>query len=872
MTDYDLGLIDDVVYACNGNCNVRVLLTDNNIGVSGETITLTGLASNLTAITDDNGIATFNITNINETKNISVEWDSFDDNGVIVYHDSSTLNGSLVCLGIRLVDRLEQMGVQGISPTDGLTTLVDEILNINPSVGGIEFDTSIDCNASVESFEVGESFTLTGTLEADYNDTSQADVDLEGFLSGATVKIVDEEDNVLGSCTTDSNGDYSLSYTTITAGNLRIKAVFEGTEYYNECESDMIEVIQSLIQYEPCTSVSSNWIKSHNDLSVTADDTGMTIYNSTDDLRSVTLNKTGTDSNVYDWNSPQKFEFEVVSIGSQRFLFQLYDGQNNWFLDSSYYHINNGDIVSGEIIDTSIIFKINGVQKGSTFNFSGNNVRAVLILTGGLSIKIKNFKVYNVYVDPTPSTVALTGSTDVVTTGETSTITAKVKNADGYALDGMSVKFYENNVLKDTVITVNGEATYTYTGTAKGAVTLKAECGSLQQTFIIYDSIVYDKGLSGTGNHNDIWTIPSTTTFERKAEYSEWVLTEELNKYLKLNEIIPLNSIIEFEISINNNTTGAFFDILLNGSRMASANYTHVGYGGHENEWVHMQLIFADDTITLVNLNNNQSHVCAENVSYDTFRFLTYAATYQRVMKIRNFKLYKAYIDPTPNNIVLTGSTDVVTNNETSTLTAKVKNSDGYSIDGVQVKFYENNVLKDTVTTSGGKATYTYTGTANGLMNIKAECESLQETYIIIDANPNYYDSFSTDTSNRYWYDSSVGNSIAITNDKLALTIGTSRKYVQLRTQDSRSTLDINDYLGKTVGLQCDCDTPSKTRVGIYYSLDGSTYVNNVGTYGKLSNTQEIPSDAQTVLFRVDCTGGSSGDVFNIDNIAIYTV
>lgn len=127
--DYAIEFDESSYNTCNGSCTITATLTDNNNPVSGETVTLTGTGSSITATTDNNGIATFNLSNISENKILTVTFDEVSDTATLTYN-LATLNGSLTCLGKKLASNLTSKGVTGVDYTDGLTSLADEILNI----------------------------------------------------------------------------------------------------------------------------------------------------------------------------------------------------------------------------------------------------------------------------------------------------------------------------------------------------------------------------------------------------------------------------------------------------------------------------------------------------------------------------------------------------------------------------------------------------------------------------------------------------------------------------------------------------------------------------------------------------------------------
>ena len=119
------------------------------------------------------------------------------------------------------------MGVTGASASDGLTTLAGKILNIAPSVGGITPTVSITITTPT-SPGVGNNVILSATVNADYDDTSATDVDLKGYLQGATLTWK-EGNTVLGTSVSDVNGVATYTINNITSGTHTYTAIFDGT-------------------------------------------------------------------------------------------------------------------------------------------------------------------------------------------------------------------------------------------------------------------------------------------------------------------------------------------------------------------------------------------------------------------------------------------------------------------------------------------------------------------------------------------------------------------------------------------------------------------------------------------------------------------
>ena len=240
--DYTLNFDKSTYYTCNGNCTVKSTLTDNGGIVTGETVSLTGTGSTLTAVTDSEGIATFNLTNLAENKTLTVSYQNASTTADLVYWDGTTLMDSLYCLGKKLEINLKAKGITDIDFTDGLTSLVNEIPNIEPSIGGIILDTALSITASSNSVYVGDTVTFSGKLSCSFDDETPSDDDMEGYIKTALIEVYNGN-TLLGSTSTDNNGEYSYTYTTTTAGTLSVVASYDGTDYYEDCVSSSVSVV-----------------------------------------------------------------------------------------------------------------------------------------------------------------------------------------------------------------------------------------------------------------------------------------------------------------------------------------------------------------------------------------------------------------------------------------------------------------------------------------------------------------------------------------------------------------------------------------------------------------------------------------------------
>lgn len=196
-------------------------------------------------------------------------------------NDTTTLNGALQELGETMADNLVSMGVTGASASDGLTTLAGKILNIAPSVGGITPTVSITITTPT-SPGVGDNVILSATVNADYDDTSLTDVDLKGYLQGATLTWK-EGNTTLGTSVSDANGVATYTINNITSGTHTYTAIFDGTGTDYESATGTISITPTsyIVDISGMTDQSSEFGTILNFRSTGSSGTGSISYDST---------------------------------------------------------------------------------------------------------------------------------------------------------------------------------------------------------------------------------------------------------------------------------------------------------------------------------------------------------------------------------------------------------------------------------------------------------------------------------------------------------------------------------------------------------------------------------------------------------------
>lgn len=136
-----------------------------------------------------------------------------------------------------VVNNLLAMGVEA-SMDDGMTTLANKIKDIEPTIIVEAFDIDLTLSANDTSVYVGDTVVLSAHLTASY-DTE--DVDLVGDLQNASVNFY-EGNTLLGTSITNSGGVATYNYTVVNDTDLSFTASFDGTENFDDADSNTVNV------------------------------------------------------------------------------------------------------------------------------------------------------------------------------------------------------------------------------------------------------------------------------------------------------------------------------------------------------------------------------------------------------------------------------------------------------------------------------------------------------------------------------------------------------------------------------------------------------------------------------------------------------
>lgn len=384
-----------------------------------------------------------------------------------------------------LANNLKSMGVSSVDETNGLTTLINAVLNIEPSIGGLDLDTSLITTTTQEIIGLGESIILTSTLRASYDDTTVVDVDLSGVLTGATVKFYNGT-TLLGTGITDLNGIATYTYTPSQLGNFTFHTVFEGTENFTNCTSNNVNITvinaPTSLVLQADKSILSNYDNDNCTLTATLYDNNntpmeglMVVFKNGDIvLDTITTNSGGVAT--YTYNSQ--------GVGDVTITAECMNLQETYTLeDCNYYSETGTTLIQNDSTDTSypsdIPYHHEGTDKYMVeFDFTmKTQFRFYYASTEVTSKGDQQDYGYgfsrNSYGEFVISTRTTTTSNSSYTTGLTNGETRRIK----MIIDGTTVSFYDNgNLIRtqtNTWLTTHPPAYFSWATWGTGTVTVK---------------------------------------------------------------------------------------------------------------------------------------------------------------------------------------------------------------------------------------------------------------------------------------------------------------------------------------------------------------------------------------------------------------
>lgn len=384
-----------------------------------------------------------------------------------------------------LADNLKSMGVSSVNETNGLTTLINAVLNIEPSIGGLDLNTSLVITTTQEIIGLGESIILTSTLRASYDDTTVVDVDLSGVLTGATVKFYNGT-TLLGTGITDLNGVATYTYTPSQLGNFTFHTVFEGTENFTNCTSNNVNITvinaPTSLVLEADKSILSNYDNDNCTLTATLYDNnnipmeGLSVVFKNGDivLDTITTNSGGVAT--YTYNSQ--------GVGDVTITVECMNLQETYTLeDCNYYSETGTTLIQNDSTDSDYPCDIPYHHEGTgkyMVEFDFTMKTSFRFYYANTKVTAKGDPINYGYGFSRTSLGEFVISTRTTTTSNSSYTTGLVNGEERrikMIIDGTTVLFYDNGKLIRTQtndwLTTNPPAYFSWATWGTGTVTVK---------------------------------------------------------------------------------------------------------------------------------------------------------------------------------------------------------------------------------------------------------------------------------------------------------------------------------------------------------------------------------------------------------------
>lgn len=156
-------------------------------------------------------------------------------------NDITTLNGALMELGELMATNLSNKGVEA-DAEDGLTTLATKILDVTPFITGVDLSTTLTLDTLYTVNIIHKPINFNTQLKCFFDDLSEADIDLSGFLQGAPINFY-SNNNLIGTSITNENGEALFSFIPTTTGVFFLYIEFEGNNNYSMSRSAKFTLI-----------------------------------------------------------------------------------------------------------------------------------------------------------------------------------------------------------------------------------------------------------------------------------------------------------------------------------------------------------------------------------------------------------------------------------------------------------------------------------------------------------------------------------------------------------------------------------------------------------------------------------------------------
>lgn len=400
-------------------------------------------------------------------------------------------------------------------------------------------------------------------------------------ISGEQV-LLKVGNTVMDSTTTGNNGEYSFTQTPVSSGTHLFQVVYAGSNTYGDSESSTVTRDVN----KETTVLTATPDKQKYDIGDTVvltvgftDDEGNNLINA-DNVTNLKINYNGTWQDV-----PKILQFlaySTIKIQYQEGYNSTWELRHNESSNYAYSHIN---------IPLNIV---------------------------------------------TPTLITSSATNQVITSGDSTTVTATLLDQDGDAIPNRTLNYNvkHGSTTLDTgsaTTNSNGQISVSYTGTAIGQVDVVVSYGSLlQETFVLYDSLFVDD-ITKTYSQNG-WSARNVSVNRGTNDTTLTTsLTSGYGGYYR--DISSLNSFcIEFDLNTDK-SYGSVIDVQSTSSEFLLGSVTSLLHIGED---VHYKLEFKNNNIVISN-NKGDTPITVADTNYSYFRI---RVRYDATITYKNFIIY----------------------------------------------------------------------------------------------------------------------------------------------------------------------------------------------------------------------------------------
>ena len=429
-------------------------------------------------------------------------------------------------------------------------------------------DTILSISSNKSSYYTDESITITGAL-VDENDNP---------LTSTSVKIY-QNNVLLDTLTTDSDGEFTKTLTGLSVGAYTFKAVYDGDSTYEASTSSNLNITvknhtyslsiasdkQSILTTESVT-ISGQLLKDSSAF------TGQSVvlYDGATIVDTLTTDGSGNYSKTISGLSVGVHTFKAVNTNAESSTISITVNEPTHEYSLSIQS-DKQSMLTTESAIISGVYSVDGTGvSGETITiYDGSTSLGTATTTNGgaytktisnLAVGTHTIKASHTNVDSTTVSISVTepvhdyalsvaSTKDILSyaDSESATITATLTdNGSAVADETLSYTVKHGSTTIDSgsdTTDSNGEISFSYTATGIGDVDIEVSYSSLLQEIFVIQDCFYNSAMTSSDNH---WTIPSSAGVSYSSDVMKLQGSSFTDCYLEVPITVP--STIEFDL------------------------------------------------------------------------------------------------------------------------------------------------------------------------------------------------------------------------------------------------------------------------------------------------------------------------------------